>query len=146
MKRRWDPWAALTARQHIVYRRKALPRSTGGALYWPVGAYVGIFIDPRAARVERRCLLAHELVHDERQGGCHADWMPPAWLAVVMRDEATVDNLVADRLVPPDELAAFCARVSDLGMGVTPTDVASEFDVTEEVAKRALARLVGRPP
>jgi hypothetical protein len=146
MKGRWDPWAALTKRRHLIYERATLPRTTGGALYWPVGRYAGIFIDPRVGRVERRCLLAHELVHDERLGGCYAEEMPQSWHAVVMRDEATVDNVVADRLVPPDELARFCTRVSGLGMGVTPTDVALEFDVTEEVAGRALRRLTSRPP
>lgn len=110
-------------------------------MYWPVGDYALIMIDPSEGRVRRRCLLAHELVHDERGGGCHADYMPPSWRAVVRREEAWVNNIVADRLVPPQELQALCHRAVERGEAVTARDVADEFDVTEEVAERALARL-----
>jgi hypothetical protein len=86
-------------------------------------------------------LLAHELVHDERWGGCDLPGMPSCWQAVVAREERWVNAIVADRLVPADDLAEFCARVADLGIGVTARDVALEFDVTDEVATRALTRL-----
>ncbi|MDQ1438580.1 MAG: IrrE N-terminal-like domain [Acidimicrobiaceae bacterium] len=137
----WDPWAALGARPHLVYGRADLPALLGGAVYWPLGRYVAVLIDRRERRVRRRCLLAHELVHDERLGGCDADFMPDSWDAVVSREEGWVNDIVADRLVPPAELQALCLRLADLEIGVTPADVAAEFDVTEEVAARALSRL-----
>ena len=141
----WDPWQALTERPHLIYARMDVAAEAGGALYWPVGDYVALLIDPAANRVQRRCLLAHELVHDEFDGGCDADFMPSTWDAVVMRVEGWVDDIVADRLVPPGQLRRFCERIGGLGMGVTPADVAAEFDVTEDVAARALCRLAGRP-
>lgn len=98
-------------------------------------------IDPREGRVRRRCLLAHELVHDERSGGCHADFMPAAWRTVVRREEGWVNDIVADRLVPPDELRAMCDRAVESGEAITVADVANEFDVTDQVAARALRRL-----
>lgn len=137
----WDPWKALSERPHLIYGRMDIAAAAGGGLYWPVGKYVAVLIDPAADRVRTRCLLAHELIHDERDGGCCADYMPPTWDAVVMRIEGWIDDEVADRLVPPEDVWAFCERVSGLGMGVTPADVAAEFDVTEEVAERALSRL-----
>jgi hypothetical protein len=146
VRQRWDPWAELRKRSHLIYARVALPSWTGGGLYWPVDGRIGIFIDPRASRVRRRCLLAHELVHDERFGGCYSEEMPATWDAVVARDEQCVDNIVADRLVPPDELRRFCRRMASTGVGITPADVAAEFDVTDKVARRALRRLRGRPP
>jgi Zn-dependent peptidase ImmA (M78 family) len=134
----------LNERSHLIYERMELPAAAGGGLYWPVGRYAAILIDRRERRVRRRCLVAHELVHDERFGGCDAEYMPACWDAVVMREEGWVDDIVADRLVPARELRAFCERIADLGMGVTAADVAAEFDVTEEVAQRALARLTAR--
>lgn len=138
---RWDPWAELTAREHLIYDRMPVPKAAGGAIYWPVDDHALIAIDPREGRVRRRCLLAHELVHDERSGGCYADFMPATWRAVVRREEGWVDDIVADRLVPPDELRALCDRAIDSGEALTAADVMLEFDVTEQVAARALRRL-----
>jgi hypothetical protein len=70
--------------------------------------------------------------------------MPVAWDAVVAREEGWVDDIVADRLVPPAELRVLCRRVAELGSGVSAVDVAAEFDVTEQVATRALRRLAAR--
>lgn len=144
MPRTWDPWSELKTRRHLRVKRFDLPESTGGALYWPTRRGATIFLDYRADRVRRRCLLAHELVHDERHGGCSAPYMPPSWEAVVAREENWVNNTVADRLVPPDELAALCAGRADAGLEVTAVDVAEYFDITPAVAVRALVRLERR--
>lgn len=141
----WDPRTALSERPHLVYNPRArLPPSAGGAVYWPLKRYVAILIDPRQPRVKRRCLLAHELVHDERNGGCDARFMPPTWKPVVRREEGWVNDIVADRLVPLDALRRFCRARADVAGGVTAADVAAEFDVTEELAARALRRLARR--
>jgi hypothetical protein len=137
----WDPWSSLAERSHLIYDRVPLPPAVGGAVYWPTGHSAVILIDLREGRVRRRCLLAHELVHDERLGGCGAEYMPASWDAVVMREEGWVNDIVADRLVPPAALLAFCERIAGVGMGVTAADVAAEFDVTPDVAERALWRL-----
>jgi hypothetical protein len=137
----WDPWKALNERHHLVYDRISLPAQFGGAVYWPLSRYTAIFIDRGERRRRRRCLLAHELVHDERGGGIDAHYMPPTWRAVVRREEGWVNDTVADRLVPPSQLRTFCTRQTSTGEGVTPAQVAVEFDVTQEIAARALRRL-----
>lgn len=30
---RWDPWADLTEREHIIYDRMPVPAGAGGAMY-----------------------------------------------------------------------------------------------------------------
>jgi hypothetical protein len=73
-------------------------------------------------------VLAQELVHKERSGGCVVG-PAPDWRAVVARDEASVDDEVARRLVPRVQLLAFCARSDDLDVdgGLTAADVAEQF-------------------
>ena len=59
--------------------------------------------------------------------------MPASWAPVVVRDEAAVDDEVARRLVPLDELMKFCEVAVLLGLGVTAFDVAENVDVPESV-------------
>lgn len=141
----WNPWRALRAREHITLDFETLPASTGGAFIatWPDGD-VNIVLDPQLDRRERAAALAHELVHEERGGGCTSVGMPPGWAAVVRRDERQVEAEVARRLVPGDELRAFVDRMtlSELG-GATARDIAEHFDVPEEVAVLATRELGG---
>lgn len=91
-------------------------------------------------------MLAHELVHDERGGGCVEAGMPPSWADVVTRDELIVRREVADWLVPRHDLVVFIdRRVVDSAPGVTAWEVSEEFDVPEEVAMLAL-RLLAQTP
>jgi hypothetical protein len=85
--------------------------------------------------------LAHELIHDERRGGADAADMPSSWRAVVARDERQVDDEVARRLVPDDELRYLLECLTEMGLPVEVWDVARQFDVPDTVAKRAIARL-----
>lgn len=94
-----------------------------------------IVLDPRLGRVERRCVLMHELVHDDRRIG----W-PWASSATMEREEATVRVEAAERLVPTVELRSL-VRSLDGVEPVTATVVAAEFDVTASVAHLALRRL-----
>ncbi len=141
----WNPWRALRSRTHIVFGLAVLPDRTGGAVYWPRGGRAALIIDPRLSRRDRNAALAHELVHDERGGGADHAGMPPSWAPVVARDEAAVDQEVARRLVPLDELVKFCEVAVLLDLGVTAFDVAEHFDVPEPVAARALRSAVGDP-
>jgi hypothetical protein len=140
----WNPWRELRRRTHIVFRLAVLPDSAGGAVYWPRAGRAAIIIDPRLSRVDRNAALAHELVHDERGGGADHPGMPPSWAAVVARDEAAVDQEVARRLVPADELVKFCEVMVLLDLGVTAHEVAEHFEVPPAVAAAAL-RDLARP-
>lgn len=90
-------------------------------------------------------MLAHELVHDERGGGCDAPGMPTTWDAVVARDEHVVEREVARWLIPFEELLAFIDRRCGAELGVTVWEVAEEFDVPDYVAERALRDLANNP-
>jgi len=137
----WNPWATLRAREHIDFRLAPLPHGLG-AVYWPRGRRVAIVIDPRLSRRERAAALAHELVHDERGGGCDALGMPETWAPVVAKDEQAVENTVARRFVPLDELDAYWRRREESDLPTTVADVAEEFDVAERVAEQAMLLLL----
>jgi Zn-dependent peptidase ImmA (M78 family) len=81
----------------------------------------------------RRCVLGHELIHDERDLLYDTD--TPA--EVVAKEERAVEVELARRLVPPFELMGFVRRRATVGP-VTVAQVADEFDVTEEVALLAM--------
>lgn len=100
----------------------------------------GLFLDPpptivldaRLSRVDRRATLVHELIHAERGiTGCERI------------DERGVDDEVARRLVPIDDLYAMweIAVLNDLP--VESWQVAEHFDVPDRVAERAMQLFLG---
>jgi hypothetical protein len=125
---------------HVTLEWRDLPPTALGA--WVPGAAgaATIVLATRLSRRQRRCVLAHELVHDER--GITVPLAAPA--ALVAKEEAIVERITARRLVPPDELAAFVSSRAELE-GITPGLVVEEFDVELDVARRALAELLGAP-
>jgi hypothetical protein len=116
-----------------------LPSSTGGGVFMamPDGSSV-IALCRSLTQVERRSVLAHELIHDERGGGCDGDFMPAEWAAVVAREERLVDDTAVLRLVPPSELLRCCVELEMACTHVEPHHIAEAFHVTEDVARRAL--------
>lgn len=134
---RWNPWRDLRARDHIDLEWAYLD-SGRGRLDERSDGRRRITLDARLGRLDRCAVLGHELVHDERDGGCDVDGMPDQWAAVVARDEAAVDSEVARRLVPLDELGRYIRRRVDSDLVVTVPDVADEFDVALDVARNAL--------
>lgn len=132
----WSPWRALREREHVTFRRVALPAGVGGGLFvrWPDGRAV-VAVDEELGQAERRAVLAHELVHDER-GALPAG--APAWLEA--KEEAAVDAVVAERLVPSDELRAWAREAFELADAVEAWQVAERFGVPEAVARRAVVR------
>ena len=140
MAERLPPWRELRRRAHVHFRLARLPAGVTGVC-WPRGDRTAVIIDIDLDRRHRRAALAHELIHEERGGGCHIDGMPDTWRAVVTRDEMHVDAEVARWLVPLAELAEFCEGMAEISLGVTAADVAEQFDVPEEVAHRALCAL-----
>lgn len=117
----WNPWGTLKKLTHIVViwarPHPMVPAATDGMRR--------VWIDPRATQVERRCLLAHELVHLERG---HIGCQPPA----VERD---VRAEVARRLIPPTELAKV------IPWSLCPEEAAEELHVTREVLADRLQEL-----
>lgn len=136
MRRGWNPWRALRARDHITFRLADVASIGGGGLYahYPDGDAI-ILIDPALGPVDRNAALAHELVHDER-GGIPVG--APAW--IVRKEERQVDEVLALRLVPLEELERFCLARATVGP-VSVHDVAEEFEVPPDVAARAMRML-----
>lgn len=142
------PLAELERRPQITSAVSPLPVATGGGFYarWPDGDAV-VVVDAGRSRIEQTAILTHELVHDERGGGCPCiPDAPPEWHAVVAREEAHVARQTARRLVPPEELVSFVERVVELDEAVTSIDVAEAFATTEGAAHVALSELRRRMP
>ena len=127
-----NPWAELRARPHLELQWAALPDGTSGL--WMPGVIV---LDERLDRVQRRCTLMHELIHDERR----VAW-PDATAATMAKEEAIVRRETARRLVPHALLRRLLDRRRDVEP-VTDLVVAAEFDVTTSVARLALSLVVG---
>jgi len=132
----WNPWRALRERPHIELVWSQFPDGARGA--WVPGAARSIIaLDVRLRRRERRAVLTHELVHDER-GIAYTSGTPPLLIA---KEERAVDLEAARRLVPLDELRRFVAQRRELEP-ITVTDIAAAFDVPPDVARRAVDLLV----
>lgn len=99
-----------------------------------------IFVDRKLSPVDRLCVLAHELAHLDRGGSGWEPGLPVLLEAMVGREEARVDRIAADRLVPSVELAEWVARRVEVEP-ITAELVAEEFEVSVEVASLALSRL-----
>lgn len=137
----WNPWRALRDRTHITLLRRRLPDGILG-VYGRRPPVAAIVLDDRLDRQERRAVLAHELIHDERGGSIERPGMPRTWDDVVRREELIIDREVARRLVPPDELSRFARAREELGESIGAAEVAEEFDVPEWVAMDALKLFV----
>lgn len=128
----FNPWAALRDRADVELVWELLPDGLDG-LYCPAsdGSAV-IVLDATLTRTRRRAVLCHELIHAER--GISGD---------ARTDERGVDDEVARRLVPVDELLAMkeIAELNDLPVEVWM--VAARFDVPDSVAERAMRLLLG---
>jgi hypothetical protein len=99
-----------------------------------------ITLDTTIDQCERRAVLAHELIHDERDV-LFTDDTP---MALMLKEEAWVEAETARRLVPIDELELLVrARVLDGGT-VEWRDVAEWFDVPRDIAELAMGQLEQR--
>ena len=127
---RWNPWRALRARPHITLQYTLL-RGDGGQWVLHDDGSVTIHLDPRLSQRQRRCVLAHELIHDERRIGYQTG--TPQQL--VDSEERYVWREAARRLVPAGELEDLVERSAPIGLEVW--EVADHFDVDQRVARLA---------
>lgn len=125
----------LRSREHIELILDDVADEAGGAIYARRGNRAMIILSTKLRRTERDAALAHELVHDDI-----GIVSPPAPDAIMERIEAIVDRRTADWLLPPDRLADW-VRLRVEVEPITAELVAQEWDVTVEIADRALSRL-----
>jgi hypothetical protein len=133
------PWRALRERPEIEFLLCDLPDGVK-AIYAQRGDDRAILVSRRLGAAERLAAVAHELAHDDRGGGCHHPDLPPLLRVATVREEARVQAIVADQLVPPTALAEFVERRSEVEH-VVAWMVAEEFGVPADVASLALDRL-----
>lgn len=136
---RWNPWRALSERDDLIFGLCRLPAGIRG-LYLPDSPKSFVLVDEGLDMSWRNAVLAHELVHHERGGGCVLEGMPAAWAAMAAREELRVWREVARRLCPLAEMRAVAelARVNELPFATW--EVAEQFDVPHMVALLAAER------
>jgi len=133
---RWHPFRALRSREHITFKIHPSADLAGGGYYARAGIDVYIVVSPDMTPEERRCVVAHELVHDERRVTERAG----ATRATMAKEEAQVRAETARRMVPVEELAEWAWGRAEIGP-VMLEDVAAEFAVTPPVALAAIRNL-----
>ena len=116
-----NPWADLTARSSLDLCCGGVPRGLLGA---PAGGRV--WRPPRHAIRERRCTLAHELVHIDLDLVSDVTWAA----------EQRVRDVTARRLLPDIDAVA-----SALAGGVDVATASDELWVTEDVLTDRLTNL-----
>ncbi len=128
---KWDVWGAIVGMDGVALRWAALEGVPGFVEEHADGSWT-MWIDETLTATEARCVATHELLHIERETS-YADVLPDT---LVQPEEFRVDLEVAERMVPPEELALLMFRT--LRHGPWLATVAEEWDVTEEVASWAV--------
>lgn len=140
----FDPWQAADEHADLHVAFHPVAGLMGGGFHARNGAQAVIVLDPELDGPHRRAVLTHELVHHERGGGPARVGTPVTLALLVARDERAVDDEVARRLVPVDELASVVEELVGANGGATDRDVAGHFGVPLDVARRAMHQLANR--
>lgn len=129
----YNPWADLASRPHICCDTHTVELPSGRG--WWLPDVMGIVLDRRLTRVERRCALAHELQHVD-YGDVQVAGVGPDGPRMARRQERRADREAARRLVHVEALVvALRAHPHD------PAAVADELDVTIDVLRCRLEDL-----
>lgn len=138
--RRWSPWRELRGRDDIELGWGDLPDGCRGMLVdrGPQGRpRFHLLLDLALGRRERRAVLAHELVHHERQI-LYSSGSPAG---LVQAEERWVELEAVARLVPLDDLGPWVTAREASEIPTMVRDVCDEFDVPPSVARDALRQL-----
>lgn len=133
----WNPWRALRDRPHLELCFEELPAGRRGALRDLGGGRRLVVLAYDLGRRARRCVLGHELIHDER---LISTVDAPVGLWIV--EERSVNREVARRMVPAKELCRWARARSEAEIPSTVAEVAEHWDVTLEVAMEACRQLI----
>lgn len=111
------------------------------AIYVTDGEDSAVLINRRMSPVDRLAALVHEIAHHRRGGGCHVPDASPLLQSLARKEEARVDVLVADEMLPPAKLLAYVEQRAEIDGMVLARDVAEDLEVPVDVADLALRRL-----
>jgi hypothetical protein len=156
MARRVSPWSFVAGRNDLDIRIRRLPEGVNGACRVSAAGRSTIVLSADLDQAERTAVLAHELVHLERGGGC-PETGSDVWDVVSRREEVRVDREVARALCPAAEVDAWIRLEVDAGHQVDAVAVSEAWAlpgwiaaiVLEDAAGRArrdLAASIGRHP
>jgi hypothetical protein len=122
----YDPWSDLALNwPDVVLRIEPMRGGLLGWLHYPV-----IALRAGTSAAQRRCTLAHEIVHLERGTGDCGPW--------AAREEVLVHAEAARRLCRLDDIAA---AVRALGGEPDPASLAQALEVDRQTVDLRLARL-----
>lgn len=122
---KYDPWGDLSQRTYLRVEFVDMPTGRRGIIR--DGA---ILIDQHQLQVERRCTVAHELVHDERR-------IYPTDPVLKAREETLVETTAARRMIAlPDLLDALRHCSTRLA-----TELADHLWVDQPMLKARMADL-----
>lgn len=121
----YSPWSDLARRPHLTFGIVRLPAGHG----WWMPDVPGIVLDDRLTRVQRRCVLAHELAHVDLEHDEQVAGACPVGRKVARSRETAADRLAARRLIPVGLLA------QHVGWTRNWDEAAEIFDVTVDVLR-----------
>jgi len=123
---RYDPWLDLLENwPEVIVRIESLPGRLLGELCYPI-----IALKAESSPAQRRCTLAHEIVHLERGVRDCGQWLA--------REEWYVDREVALRLLP---LAVLAPVIRAAGGVEDLTEMARQLDVDTQTLQMRLSLL-----
>jgi Zn-dependent peptidase ImmA (M78 family) len=128
------PWRDLASRPHLAFVVTRLPVADG----WYLPDVPGIVLDDRLTRVQRRCVLAHELAHIDLGHHQQVAGNGPGTDRLARRNEAAADRLAARRLLPLTGLMHWLPYAS------SRSEAAELLDVTERLLSIRLEQLSSR--
>jgi hypothetical protein len=105
---------------------------------WYLSDVPGIALDDRLTRIQRRCVLAHELAHIDLDHHDQVAGCGPGSARLARRNEVAADRLAARRLIRLDDL------ISWLPYAAGSSEAAELLDVTEQLLGVRLAALDAR--
>lgn len=121
----YHPWRHFRAMARWTLQQADLPTGRAGVTNWPTGT---VTLDRRLSQVQRRCTIAHEIVHIERGP-------VPADTRLVAREEMAVEQEVVRRLIPLEDLG------EALAWARSKAEAADVLWVTEDVLQVRLDHL-----
>lgn len=117
------PWIDLDRRQHLAFAVTRLPIGDG----WYLADVPGIVLDDRLSRIERRCVLAHELAHVDLGHDHQVAGNGPGTGRLARRNEHAADLLAAERLLPLGRLAVWLPFASSQAEAAELLDVTTRL-------------------
>lgn len=138
----WNPWKTLPHLDHVyVDFYASLPEGVEGLSCQSDSGMIAIALDGNLTQNERSWTLAHELIHISRGGGCKRLPGTSFWETMTDQEEAQVNAVACDLIVPPRLLATEVERALTLDEDPSVDDLADRFWVPQAVVKLALHRL-----